>query len=112
MQVKITQKGAFDRDGKERKVGEIVAVEGDKIPASLVNKCVRVANKDGRTMVVNPAQVPDRGELFKAAVAQLTADDFNDNGTPDVRAINDQLEEGVPPFTAAERNEIWAEINS
>ena len=43
MNLKITKPGYHDKNGKLVEVGTIVSVSGDRIPASLLNKCEVVA---------------------------------------------------------------------
>ncbi len=38
MKVKITQKGLYGSDNKPLEVGSVVNVQGDKLPAHMVNK--------------------------------------------------------------------------
>lgn len=51
----------------------------------------------------------DRLMILEAAALNLGDDDFMGDGRPHVDKINDHLEEGVEPFTAAERDELWAQ---
>lgn len=51
----------------------------------------------------------DRLMILEAAASDLSDDDFMGDGRPHVDAVNDQLEEGVEPFTASERDELWAQ---
>lgn len=51
----------------------------------------------------------DRLMILEAAALNLGDDDFMGDGRPHVDKINDHLEEGVDPFTAAERDELWAQ---
>lgn len=113
MKLKITERGVFGHE-----VGAIIDVDGDTIPDWLVNKAVKV---DAETVAVtNPAegaivhQVADsaaeRQELLAAAAIQIAADAFNDDGVPDVRAINAELADDTAKFTAAERDRLWPGI--
>lgn len=52
----------------------------------------------------------DRLMILEAAVLNLKNNDFTGDGRPHVDKINDHLEEGVEPFTAAERDKLWAEL--
>lgn len=51
----------------------------------------------------------DRLMILEAAALNLSDDAFTDDGRPHIDRINDHLEEGVSPFTAAERDELWAQ---
>ncbi len=51
----------------------------------------------------------DRLMILEAAASNLSDDDFTGDGRPHVDAVNDALEEGVDPFTADERDELWAQ---
>ena len=51
----------------------------------------------------------DRLVILEAAAGKLNDDDFTSDGRPHVDAVNEQLEEGVEPFTASERDEVWAQ---
>lgn len=51
----------------------------------------------------------DRLMILEAAALNLGNDDFMGDGRPRVDKINDHLEEGVAPFTASERDELWAQ---
>jgi len=46
MKLKVTQKGVFDAKGEEIEVGKTLTVDGDQVPAWLVNKAVPL---DGET---------------------------------------------------------------
>lgn len=113
MKYEITQKGAHGPKGAHE-VGEIIDIDGP-IPGYLVGKCRKVGDA-GKTAVTNPAdgavvQPPaDRSDLMAEACKILDDDDFNDDGVPDVRAINGMLSDDATKFTAAERDAIWADI--
>lgn len=121
MQYEITQKGVHAPEGKdgaeiELEVGTTFELpDGQPLPGALVGKC-RPVGAAGRTAVTNPAedavvQPPaDRSELMAEACKLLEDEDFNDDGVPDVRAINGLLSEDATKFTAAERDAIWSEI--
>lgn len=51
----------------------------------------------------------DRLMILEAAALNLSDEDFMDDGRPHVDKINGHLEEGVDPFTAAERDQLWAQ---
>lgn len=112
MKVEITEKGVFEgRD--EVPVGEIVDVEGDKIPPFLVGKCrplgkVAVTNPAAGAVPVDPAPSgAERQELLKLAAMEIAGEDFIADGRPDVRALNDELTDDAAPFTAEERDALW-----
>ena len=46
MRLRITKPGYHDQEGNPVEVGTIITVDGDAIPASLLNKCVPVASDD------------------------------------------------------------------
>lgn len=48
MKLKITKPGYHDQDGKPVEVGTIITVNGNKIPAALINKCEQLdGDSDG-----------------------------------------------------------------
>ena len=130
MKFKVTKNGV---DGHAK--GSVIDIEGDKVPAWLVNKGHPVdaseavapipAPEGEQTAVTNPAEgakqqqvepatgsAAERQALLAEAVKHLDKDKhFLANGSPDVRALNDLLEDDVPKFTAAERDELWPGIS-
>jgi hypothetical protein len=50
----------------------------------------------------------DRLVILEDAAMSLGDEDFTADGRPHVDAVNHHLEKGVKPFTAAERDEVWA----
>lgn len=118
MKLEITQKGAHGPDGKEHAVGDVVKIEGDAVPGYLVGKARKIIDGAPKAAITNPAndqvqQVtvdPDRAALMGEACKVIDANRFTKEGVPDVRAINAQLAEGVPEFTAAERDAIWPDL--
>lgn len=73
----------------------------------------------GKTAVTNPAEgaMPGAGESgaerqarLKELVGGLSEGDFIASGAPDVGKINELLNEGEKPFTAAERDQLWPGI--
>ena len=50
-----------------------------------------------------------RLEIMLDIADTLNEDQFTGDGRPHVDALNDGLAEGVEPFTAAERDALWAE---
>lgn len=65
MKLEITQAGARI-DGKKLEKGAIIEIEGDAIPASLVNKAVEV--KGGKTAITNPKKDPVQQSVGYAVV--------------------------------------------
>lgn len=60
MRIEITQKGVFDQGGKELEVGFEMTVEGDEMPAGLLNKCRVLGKKsDSAELVTNPVKLPE-----------------------------------------------------
>lgn len=56
MKLKITKPGYHDQKGKPVKVGTVITVSGDKIPASLLNKCEELdGDTEAKEPVTNPA---------------------------------------------------------
>lgn len=67
-------------------------------------------NNDARSSGSPQDDAPvDRLTVLEAATINLGDDDFTGDGRPHVGAVNDALEEGVEPFTADERDELWAQ---
>lgn len=58
MKIEITEKGVYDKDGKRVPVGTEIAVKGDEVPASLLNKGRVISQGKGKTAVTNPAADP------------------------------------------------------
>lgn len=112
MKLEISEKGVFEGH-EEIPVGEIVEVEGDKIPAYLVGKCrpldqVAVTNPaDGAIPIDANPSAAERQELLKLAALEIEDGDFTADGRPDVRALNDLLTDDAQPFTADERDTLW-----
>lgn len=69
------------------------------------------ASKDdtGNTGSSQDESNSDRLIILEAAALNLGDDDFMSDGRPHVDKINDHLEKGVDPFTASERDEVWAQ---
>lgn len=61
-----------------------------------------------------PLAAPERLERFIEIVKMLDNDDDNwtANGAPQVNALNNALEENEREFSAAERNELWNQMNA
>ncbi len=66
MEVKITEKGVYDQDGKPVPVGTTITVKGDAMPAYLVSKAMPVEEPKKRVAVTNPK---------KGAVTEEQTDD-------------------------------------
>ncbi|MFY0681897.1 MAG: hypothetical protein JXR13_15110 [Thalassovita sp.] len=116
----VTQKGIFvpDEDGIERELPKGKTFEADKFPALLVGKVRELpeAIADGEQVAVtNPENGGEpavtRLEIFTAATAALEKGDFLQDGRPDLRALNDLLEEGVEKFTSDERNTFGTQLS-
>lgn len=56
-----------------------------------------------------PQDERTRLEIMLDIADTLNEDQFTGDGRPHVDALNDGLAEGVEPFTAAERDALWAE---
>lgn len=54
MKVKITKKKVYDPKGKEVPVGTVLNLEGDTIPAFLVNKCEVVEAEAETEVEIDP----------------------------------------------------------
>lgn len=120
MKVKITKQGAHGPKG-EYEVGTEIEVDGDTLPAFLVNKAEIIGgkkNKGVKAAVTNPAgKTPDlppsaaeRQERMKALAEGLSDEDFTTSGAPDVSALNALLEDDEIKFTADERDQLWPGI--
>lgn len=116
MKVEITETGANGPQGPHQ-VGEIVDLGEGQIPSYLVGKCRAIGTE--RTAVTNPAEgavqqtvepvqsAQERQQLLGEAAKVIEAESFLNDGRPDVRAINDLLDQGVKHFDAAERDQLW-----
>lgn len=119
MKIKITKPGIYGKNG-EIPVGEIIDVKDE--PTGIAGRYEVVS---GDTVAVtNPAEgavgpggpggsdmsADTRQAILKGAALQMDAEDFNDDGRPDVRALNAELAEDVKPFSAAERDQLWPSI--
>lgn len=62
MRVRVIEKGVNDKDGNSVAKGTVIEVEGDTIPAWLVNKAVPADDGDGKTFVTNPAKPLTKAE--------------------------------------------------
>lgn len=117
MKYEVTEKGVNGPEGRIEK-GDTVEVEGD-LPGYLVGKCRPVG---GKTAVTNPAKdavqqsmaepsAQERQQILgEISVNDLAGDDFNDEGVPDVRKVNENLPEGAKKFSAGERDQLWPGI--
>lgn len=52
MNIEVTKKGVHDQDGKPIEIGTTISVQGDAIPAWLVNKGRVVAEKPKKAVAV------------------------------------------------------------
>lgn len=122
MKVRITEKGAHGANGERLSVGQEFEVKGDIMPGYLVGKA-KVISKGRRAAVTNPAQgaaqqatdpqpsAQERQHLLGEITANdLADDDFNGEGVPDVRKVNDHVPDGSERFSADERNQLWPGI--
>lgn len=62
MKLIITQAGVH-RDGEELAIGTEIEIDGDAIPASLINKAEPMSE---RTAITNPAENPVQQPLYEA----------------------------------------------
>lgn len=62
---------------------------------------------DNNSVYNDTGSPPDRAQLLKSLASTLNVEEYTAEGKPKVEAINDLLEEGTEPFTAAERDELW-----
>lgn len=108
MKVKIIKKGARGPDESALTVGQIIKVDGDKMPAFLVGKAVKI--DDGLTVATPDAATftPERAALLKAASGELDPGDFTEAGTPKVGKINAMIDSEAPKFSGNEIAAIWA----
>lgn len=129
---RVTQKKVFrpkrNADGAmvetEVPVNEIIEIEG-KLPAFLIGKvraeAVAVTNPAEGALPGPEALISASGSTAGSSAAErqsilaevaVTLDDsaFTANGSPATADINDMLVEGVPHFTAQERDSLWPGI--
>ena len=116
----VTQKGVYapSESGIDRELPKGKTFEADKLPAFLVGKVRELpeAIEAGEQVAVTK---PEKGgepavtrlEIFTAATAALEKGDFLQDGRPDLRALNDLLEEGVEKFTSDERNAFVTQVS-
>lgn len=52
----------------------------------------------------------DRARLMQSVLGDLTQNGYSDDGVPHVKAINSVLPAEADPFTADERDAVWAEL--
>lgn len=62
MKLTITQAGVR-RDGKELDIGDVIEIEGDAIPPSLINKAEMMGE---RTAITNPAEGAVQHPVYEA----------------------------------------------
>ncbi|WP_425070651.1 hypothetical protein [Sagittula sp. S175] len=102
MKIKITKPGIYGAEG-EIPVGTTMSVKD--APKGWAGRYEEVSLTETFTA---PAVIDDaRAELLAAAAMEIAADAFNAEGVPDVRALNAELTEDAPKFTAAERDALW-----
>lgn len=109
MKIEITRAGVFDQDGNEIEVGTELDINGDTVPAWLVNKGRVIAEGKGKTAVTNTSGAERQARLKEIAMG-LADGDFIASGAPDVGKVNELLNEGETAFTAAERDQVWPGI--
>lgn len=114
MKYEVTEPGVYDAMGQRVSVGTEVEAKGDKVPGYLANKSRVVSGR--KVAVTNPARgalpgsAAARQARLKEIVGGLSEDDFTASGAPDVNKVNELLNEGEQPFTAAERDHLWPGI--
>lgn len=109
MKIEITEGGIYTSSGEELAIGTQLTVRAE--PTDWVGRYRVIADNPAKPVAVtNPAQgaLPDRASRLKELSESLTDEDFIASGAPDVHKINDLLGEGEKPFTAAERDKLWA----
>lgn len=62
-----------------------------------------------KTEPVLPGATQDRLLLLESTLSTLNANDYTSDGRPHVDAVNRALEPDESPFTATERDTLWAE---
>lgn len=70
------------------------------------NPDMRVTEQDNEGDA--PGSPEDRAQLLRDVASRLTKEQFTISGKPEVSAVNARLPEGVEPFTAAERDQLWS----
>lgn len=110
MKLKVTQKGVYDGPN-ELPVGKVLEVDGDTIPASLINKVVNMDEPAPEETPVEPV-VPtadERATLLKNVAIELGDDDFTKAGAPKLDAVNAEVEADAK-FDADEVKALWGGI--
>jgi len=103
MKLEVTQKGVHDAKGQRVAVGDVIEVDGDTVPAWLVNKVRPAGETSGKKLVVNPAE----GDSPKTALEVLEmAKDPNVQFMSFKAAANKLLGEKTP----AKKDEIIAAL--
>lgn len=59
-----------------------------------------------------PGSLDARLRFFQDLTSLIDEDDLTGEGKPKVEALNEMLKESEEPFTAAERDQLWEQINS
>lgn len=80
---------------------------GQRVQHTISCEVERPPRKDEEQVVPGMDTKEARKALLEAVADELDSEGFNQDGTPDVKALNAALAEGVEPFTAAERDELW-----
>lgn len=75
MRVKITTTGVHDRDGALIPIGTVLTVQGDRVPAWLLNKAEIVAEEPApaAVAVTNPAKATKAAKAVATAAAEEKA---------------------------------------
>lgn len=119
MKIQITERGAHAPGKKEPlKVGDVFKIEGDKVPAFLVGKCVVLGKEiPAKSEAVSKGKEPVKNELSEEDTArqarlmevcgELSEDDFTRDGPPKLDAVNQKLKDGEKAFSGAERDKLW-----
>lgn len=107
MKIEITAGGIYDSAGNELEVGTELTVS--KEPLGWVGR-YRIISAEAEEAEFVTNELTERHTILKAAALQLEDSDFTAAGTPDVGKVNAKVGEGVPFFSAAERDALWPDI--
>ena len=106
---RVTGNNLYGLNGKI-KVGEAIDVEGE-LPAGWKKSVTLIEESTSVTSEPRAASVdPDRLELFRTTVDQLSVDDMTKDGKPKLDALNAALPSGAVIFTTEERDELVAAL--
>lgn len=99
MKLKITKPGYHDQKGKPVEVGTIITVQGDKVPASLLNKCeVLDGDTDGKAWATGQNQGPTVEEYVAAG---YRAENYPPQGY-EARSTKDEINAAIAAQKAAD----------